>query len=385
MRRWRRWLAPAFTGFTLVGMLYATSAANDFRGSPSPALLAAVLVSWLPLAWRTRRPIPVLVAVVAAEALHLILIPVFYPVVPEAGGFATFQPVPLATAAAVWTVASRRTWRIGWPAGAAAGGSLFLIGLAARPISDFTASLVMLNVVLLATAAGVSVSARREHLRRVADDRRQEVNQHVVAERLRIARDLHDVLAHHLTLVNAQAGVAGYLMTVDAAAASTALTDIADHTRKALDELRATVGLLRYGDDPAEPTHPVPGLDRITELVTGMRTSGAEIAVHVTGEPRPLPAASDLAAYRIVQEALTNAAKHAPGAPTTVELRWSPASLEVIISNGPGGGRHRLPAPGTGHGLIGMAERARACGGHLSTGSRPDGGYRVHAVLPTTL
>jgi len=181
--------------------------------------------------------------------------------------------------------------------------------------------------------------------------------------------------AHHLTLVNAQAGVAGYLMGTDPEKAATALHDISEHTRKALDELRATVGLLRQADDPeGDPTHPAPGRERLGELV------GPEIAVRVEGTPRALVPAMDVAAYRIVQEALTNARKHASGAVAAVELQWSGRELRIRVENGPGHERHR--EHGGGHGLIGMRERARACGGELTTHRRVDGGFVVQAILP---
>ncbi|MBT8226901.1 MAG: hypothetical protein HKP61_03285 [Dactylosporangium sp.] len=248
----------------------------------------------------------------------------------------------------------------------------------------------MFNLVIIATGAGVLVTTRRERAAREARDRLAETRRAVVAERLRIARDLHDVLAHHLTLVNAQASVADYLLRTDPQAASTALHDISLNTRQALDELRATVGLLRQDDDTpdratnnVEALHPVPGIDRLTGLLAGFRSAGTTISLAATGPPRALAPSGDPAAYRIVQEALTNATKHAPGAPVDVTLHWLPRHLDLRITNGPAPG---LPpghhGPGTGNGLIGMRERTLACGGTLTAGAAPDGGFVVHATIP---
>jgi signal transduction histidine kinase len=210
----------------------------------------------------------------------------------------------------------------------------------------------------------------------------------VIAERLRIARDLHDVLAHHLTLVNAQAGVAAYLLHTDPQAASTALHDITRNTRNALDELRVTVGLLRQDDEPAppgqdHPLHPVPGLDRLDQLLADFRSAGATVSLTVTGSPQALPPSADLAAYRIIQEALTNATKHAPGAPIDLDVHWGQGRLDLRVANGPAPGHpagHR--GPGTGHGLIGMRERTHSCGGTLTARADAMGGFAVDAAIP---
>jgi signal transduction histidine kinase len=306
-----------------------------------------------------------------------------------------YQPVPLATMIAVWTVAGRLPRRIGWATGISAALLLLTVGVVARPLDLLATDLVMFQLVIIATAFGAQVTARRDRAERVERDKQDAVRRHVTDERLRIARDLHDTLAHHLTVVNAQAGVANYLLRTNPDAAVTALTGITDHTRHALDELRATIGLLRYdtpdttGDPESSPTppigqlRPVPGLDQLSELVASSRTAGIDVVVTTAGDPRPLPTSVGTAAYRIVQEALTNTARHAPGATAEVTLTWSTAHLQVDIHNSaPPGGHPAEPAPGTGHGLIGMRERAHACGGDVATEHLPDGGYLVHATLP---
>ncbi|WP_203834230.1 sensor histidine kinase [Winogradskya humida] len=364
----------------LIAMLVTASLRYGYQDFPGAGLLAATLFAWLPLVVRTRWPLPVLVAVVVIESVHLVVLPGIDDVVHVGTNIGAYQPTPLATMIAAWTVASRLPRVTGWVAGLSAATVLLLVSLVAKPLELLATDMVMFNLVVIATGVGVLVATRRDRAERIERERDEDARQQVVAERLRIARDLHDVLAHHLTLVNAQAGVANYLLRTDPGKAATALSNISEHTGKALDELRATVGLLRQADDPErDAMEPVPGMDRLQDLIVQMRAAGAAIAVHVTGQARVLVPAADLAAYRIVQEALTNAAKHAHGAVVTVELRWSDRDLLLRVENGPG--RSNGQSSG-GHGLVGMRERARSCGGELTTHVRPDGGFVVSAVIP---
>ena len=386
-RHW--WRGAAVTAGTLATMLTVVTVRQGHEEFPGTTLLVFTLLAWLPLLVRLRWPLAVLGAVVLAESLHLVLVPFVEPGLNTPIAMAAYQPVPLATMAAAWTVASRLPRTIGWAAGVGAAATLLVVSVLARPLTLLATDMVMFNLVVIATGVGVLVASRRERAVRIAREHQAETRQQVVAERLRIARDLHDVLAHHLTLVNAQAGVADYLMHTDVRAASTALHDISQHTRRALDELRATVGLLRQDGDAgapaaeqAETLSPVPGLERLDDLVAGFRSAGTAVSLSVIGTPLPLAASADLAAYRIVQEALTNAAKHAPGARTDVVLNWSRQRLDLGIENGPAPSRHRAPAPGTGHGLIGMRERAHSCGGSLSAEPAPTGGFIVRATIP---
>nr|WP_269328201.1 histidine kinase [Kineosporia mesophila] len=232
----------------------------------------------------------------------------------------------------------------------------------------------------MAVGAGVLISNRRERVARDEHDRQTEIRGEVVAERIRIAQDLHDVLAHHLTLVNTQAGVADYLLRTDPAAASDALRDIAGNTRQALDELRATVGMLRDSSD-GDPLRPTPGTDQLGELLDGFRSAGTQVSLLTTGEPVKLPVGQDLAVYRIIQEAVTNATKHAPGAPVEIGLHWQRRNLTLSITN-PVGHTPGFQGPGTRHGLIGMRERAVTAGGSLSAGPTRTGGFDVRASIP---
>jgi signal transduction histidine kinase len=181
-----------------------------------------------------------------------------------------YQPVPVATMVAAFTVASRRRWPVGWTAGGLAASALLAVSIIAQPGFLIATDMVMFDLVIIATAVGVAVSLRRERTARRDREIREETRRQVTGERLRIARDLHDMVAHHVALVNAQAGVAEYLMRNDPKAAA-ALSGISLHSRQALDELRATVGLLRSdGDNPedARAGHSTPGIDKLDELAS---------------------------------------------------------------------------------------------------------------------
>jgi len=212
----------------------------------------------------------------------------------------------------------------------------------------------------------------------------------VTAERIRIAHELHDVLAHHIAVVNAQAGVAQYLLRTDPDAADKALTGIAANTRAALDELRATLGLLRAerGDAVSdEGRAPAPTAAQLDTLIEGVADAGMLLTVETRGAPRPLSGPADLALYRIAQEALTNASKHAPGSAVRVDLDWSDAGITLTVTNTKPATMREVHASGlvnegTGHGLLGMRERAAAAGGTLSVGPTAEGGYQVTAELP---
>ncbi len=193
------------------------------------------------------------------------------------------------------------------------------------------------------------------------------------------------MVAHHIALVNVQAGVAAHVMDKRPDQAKEALAHVRTASRSALDELRATVGLLRQSGDPEAPTEPAPGLDRLDELVATFRHAGLHVEVARTDQGTDLPTAVDLAAYRIIQEALTNVQKHA-GTRARAEVsvvRVGPDIEITVLDDGAGGSTAETAAPpGGGHGLLGMRERVAAVRGTLTTGPRYGGGFRVHAILP---
>jgi signal transduction histidine kinase len=205
-------------------------------------------------------------------------------------------------------------------------------------------------------------------------------------ERARIARELHDVVTHNVSMMVIQAGAARKVMAADPDEARQALLAVEAGGRSAMSELRHVMGLLTMnaaGPDPAGTADlaPQPGLDRLDALVAGVRASGVPVELSVVGQRRPVPAGIELAAYRVVQEALTNIVKHADGASATVVVEYDAALLRVEVTNT--ACSPRVPAAtDSGRGLIGLRERLAVYGGTLHAGPCPSGGYRVHAHIP---
>ncbi|MFE6489061.1 sensor histidine kinase, partial [Streptomyces sp. NPDC057757] len=214
-----------------------------------------------------------------------------------------------------------------------------------------------------------------------------EARRRVAEERVRIARELHDLVAHQITLANAQATVAAHLFDTRPEQTRKSLKELVETTGDALDDLRATVGLLRQSGDADAPAEPAPGLSRLPTLIESFRRAGLEVSVRQEGTARPLPPGVDLTAYRIVQEALTNVTKHAGTGSARVRLAWKRDCVAITVTDD-GTGAHTAPNTSAvpdrppGYGLIGMRERATAVGGHLSAGRRPEGGFLVSTRLP---
>ena len=236
-----------------------------------------------------------------------------------------------------------------------------------------------------AAAVGVAVRSQRAALAAAQDrahqaelTREEEAERRVTDERLRIARELHDVVAHHISVINVQAGVARHLMDADPGQARTALGLVREASKTVLSEMSAVVGLLRTQDEDA-PTEPAPGLSRVPALVESVRRAGLELSWTSTGDPHPLPPICDLTAYRVVQESLTNAVKYGTGsADLVIDHRPEAVTIEVRNPVDP----TRTASPGAGHGLIGMRERVEAVSGLLVTGPDGAGGFTVHAEVP---
>jgi signal transduction histidine kinase len=239
----------------------------------------------------------------------------------------------------------------------------------------------------LAVAAGDAARSRREYLaevedrvRRAEEMREAEARRRVTDERLRIARDLHDVVGHQLALISVQAGVASQVLPDRPDDAQRALAHVRQASRTALEDLGDTISLLRDADQPS-PTDPAPGLASLPELIDTFERSGLRVAGDIRGRVRDLPAAVDLAAYRIVQESLTNVVKHAQARVVRLVVDYRPAVLYLQVDNelsAVSAGR----TGAAGHGLIGMRERVNALGGSFAAGLRPGPGYRVTAALP---
>lgn len=297
-------------------------------------------------------------------------------------------PPPAPAVAALFLLAARTDRRTAVRTSAAVGVAMTVAAFLVRP--EFPAvesNLALLAWTQLPTAVGDAVRSRRELLASYREraehaeaTREDEARRRVVAERMRLARELHDVVTHHLTLVNAQAGVAAHLVRQDAERAYEALGQIRDTSRAALDELRATVGLLRQADEPDQPLGPAPGLRDLPALLDSFRHAGLHVEARYDRPQAALPPLTDLAAYRVVQEAMTNAQKHVADARVSVAVEMHPTHLEVSVTDD--GGTGPGPGPGTGLGLISLTERVRATGGTLRHGLRTAGGFRVHALLP---
>jgi signal transduction histidine kinase len=219
----------------------------------------------------------------------------------------------------------------------------------------------------------------------LGEGRYQELSHRAPEDRMRMARDLHDVVAHNISVISVQAKTALHLMDRQPERAREALSAINDVSRQALAELRSVLGILR-GTDEGAPRAPSPGLGRLDELAHTMGTAGVAVRVVQQDARFPLPAHADLAAYRIIQEALTNVARHSGGVAAKVLIRFGTQGVESEVDDdGPAAepGTPAQPAGGSGNGIAGMTERAQASGGWLHAGPRPGGGFHVHALLPT--
>jgi signal transduction histidine kinase len=253
-------------------------------------------------------------------------------------------------------------------------------GLNASP--DLAEMTTLSAVVLLATGA---LAARRESRRRLAEQQlvsdAERARRALLEERTRIARELHDVVAHHMSVIAIQAEAAPYRVPDPPEELARSFAAIRATATEGLRELRRVVGVLR-ADEAAEDHGPQPTLERLDELVANVEAAGLTATVEVTGTPGPLPAGVELSAYRIVQEALSNAVRHAPGSSVRVALDHRPGGLVLRVVNGPARSQPVPPSRGSGHGVPGMRERAAMLGGELTAEPRPDGGWAVTSVLP---
>ncbi|SHL66139.1 MULTISPECIES: sensor histidine kinase [Streptomyces] len=248
---------------------------------------------------------------------------------------------------------------------------------------------------VLAWVLGDSIRTRRaywaqleEKAARLEKEREAQSRIAVAAERARIARELHDVVAHNVSVMVVQADGAAYVLDAAPEQARQALETISGTGRQALAEMRRLLGVLRTGEQAEGGEYvPQPGVEQLADLIDQVRGAGLPVDFRVVGEPRPLPSSVELTAYRIVQEALTNTRKHGgPSVSATVRLTYRDDDLDLLVEDDGRGAQHELyesgGEDGLGHGLIGMRERVGMVGGILDAGPRPGGGFRVNAVLP---
>jgi signal transduction histidine kinase len=365
----RRDAAIALVALVLqVGLSHAAARHQADRAGLDAWAYALLALGPAALYFRRREPVAVLAFVFAATLAYWLL---GYP----------HGPNFIALIIAFVTVALRGYRWIAW--GTLAAGYVCFLGLGALAgVDDLRLGDTVGLAAWLLVLGGVTELVRSRNLRaaEARRTRRQESLRRVGEERLRIARELHDVLAHNVSLINVQAGVALHLLQKDGEAKEVepALAAIKAASAETLREMRAVLGTLRQADEAA-PRAPEPGLDNLGALVARMRDAGVEVELAFTGERRELPGSLDLAAFRIAQEALTNVARHAPGRPARVEVAFDPEGLTITVTNPTGAGAPGEPEAG--NGIVGMRERATALGGTLEAGAR-DGVFTVRARLP---
>lgn len=332
----------------------------------------ALVVAVVLVLTRRRFPIPTLVAGVVAMAVLLV----------AAERPSLLMPVLLL---AVYNVAVRHERRVALIAGGLTTLALAVLVIAVLEHGDVRgAGLASIAWPAFAAATGTAVRTSRENIaaaneraRRAEQTRQLEAHRQVIEERLRIARDVHDLVAHHIAVINVQAGVAGHLMRSDPDAAEVALDTVRDAAGTVLDELGELLSVLRSSED-AEPTTPAPNLASITDVISSFAASGLAVEHRTSGAPRALTESAQLAAYRVVQEALTNAHKHGVD-DAVVTQRFDDGRMEISVSNRVG----RHDPTGSGFGLVGMRERVEAVGGTLSIDRNASGGrFEIQAVLP---
>jgi signal transduction histidine kinase len=396
-RWWPAWaptLSPMLVDGVLaagLGLLSLSSSFGDARraGTRLGTLTVLLLVALVPALWvRRRLPGTTLVAVAAIQAGLLAL-----RVQPSANF--------LAEMVAPYSVALYGSRRVRLATSVGAGVALVVAALpTGLPSYQRSNAIALLLAGIGAWMLGATLRGRRAHVAELEDrtarlerERELEASRAVAEERLRIARELHDVVAHNLSVVVVvQAQAVQRTIDRDVDRARAVVESIERTGREALDEMRQLLGVLRDGaglepdGEEAGSYGPQPGLERLEELVAQVRSAGVPAELRLEGTPRPLGPAMELSAYRIVQEALTNVLKHAGAAHAEVLVRYGEREVELTVSDDGRGAAAALAAehgaPGSGHGLVGMRERAALFDGELTSGPRPGGGYQVRARLP---
>ncbi|MEA2973249.1 MAG: hypothetical protein QOG82_1707 [Actinomycetota bacterium] len=351
------------------------------------AVVLAMLAIALPLAWRRRFPLTVDVVVTGAYLVSQMVIEV-------PGGSITV----LATSLAIYAAAAhgRGRFRTLVLAICLAGvlaeqvRQLFFVPASAdiRPLLQIIFLAYNGGLLALPWVAGAAIRSLRESQGELAEraaelhrEREENARQAVFAERVRIARELHDVVAHHVSVMGVQAGAARKVMQRQPDKAAEALSSIEASSRQAVLELHRLLGFLRRAGE-ADELAPQPGLAQLGDLVAQAAQGDLSVDLSIEGEPRPLSPTLEVSAYRVIQEALTNTRKHSRGGRATVRVLYGPTTLEVeVLDDGRGEAKGSAGTEG-GQGLIGMRERASLHGGHLRAGPRPEGGFAVHATFP---
>ena len=344
--------------------------------------LPFVVVMSVPIAWRRRWPLGVLILVAVVESIWVFG---FYPI-DQQPPLEPFVALLIAVYSAA-AYAEGRTAKAAWLTVALGIASDIPSLIQGKPIGNIAGPDVTL---LIAFSLGLGFArARRRadrHERRAAAAEREAAaaaERAIAAERARMARELHDVVSHDVSLMVMQASVERRLLSPEAAEAARTLEGIESTGRDALAELRRMLGVLR-SEGEAAPLHPQPGLAQLPDLIARTNAAGVRVQLHIDGEPTVLPASLDLTAYRIVQESLTNVVKHAPGGNARVTVRYLLDAIDIEITNDAPAIAVAAAVPASGHGLVGMRERVALYGGQLDAEPCAGGGFRVHARVPVT-
>lgn len=389
MGRWERanrWVDAHAFGFdalaTVLTLLVSVPTASDSFGSRGGAVSVWAALVIAPLAWRRTRPVASGVAVYTVGLAHVI------------AGHGLIVPADVAVLVALYSVTF---YGPRWARRTAIGGALvgsLVLGLAVLVHHDGSSAFlgwwVMCSITSLAVwAFGLVRRSRREIVTNLRDratrleiERSQQVQLATSAERARIAREMHDIVAHSLSVIIAQADGGQYAAQADPQAAAQSLATIAETGRAALADMRRLLGVLRVGD-AAAGLAPPPATGDIEQLVEQMRANGMRVSFVRMGTARVLPPGAGLVAYRICQESLTNVLKHAgPDPSVTVLTQWLPAELVLEVSDDGRGAASAASSDDLGQGLVGMRERAAMFGGEVTAGPRAGGGFRVRVNLP---
>ncbi len=367
IRRTPPWLIDAvLTTCFVVGALTTTTRPGGDYARRDALAIVLILGATLPYLGRRLAPLPVLaVSVVAAAALFAR---------GNSGG-----AIPMAIAVGAYTVGAYRPPREMVAGAVLVDSALVAILVAGNPgfhVPEFLTSVAVFTAAIL---AGWTMQSRRFRVEALEREEGEASRRAVADERLRIAQELHDVVAHSLGVIAVQSGVGMHLIDTDPTEARRALEHISRASRSSLAEIRRVLGLVRSGE--AVVTHtPIPRLSDLPLLVSQINDAGLDVTLEVTGETGCVPPGVELAAYRIVQEALTNTLRHAHAACAAVRLRVQPGAVCISVWDD-GQGSTTDPTSG-GHGLVGMRERVAVYGGTLSVGPVPGGGFGVEARIP---
>jgi len=385
-RRVKSWRVPTIVGDVLLTLLVLASSLGSVLAGPDrvtgPLLWPAVALSLmqsLPLVARRRWPLVALGITATAVALALIFLPL------------TGGPGSLGLAVALYTVASRVERRISLRLAVLIAGVnaviLLVSALLGRP-NSWPTLFILTAFIFASWSFGDNIRTRRAYLAgleeralRLEREKEENIRRAAQDERTRIARELHDVVAHHVSAIAVQAGAGAEIVERDPQRAREVLRFIQEASREALAEMRAMLNVL-HSEEPGGDHAPQPTLAQIERLINQSRAAGLPVTLQVEGTPQALPEALDVSAYRIVQEALTNTLKHAGPAHARVVVRYKADELELEISDDGRGVVDMPPGLDAGRGLIGMRERVALFGGELETGPAPSQGFLVRACFP---